>query len=378
MSVQLVLPRWAAAGAVVAIAGAAVGLWIYYYWPRAIVLIYPTATAREVQQVILLSTQVDSPDFQRAILPARVVEKTVEETKTVERSGATVHDDFARGEVVLHNDQDEEQSLLPKTHLRHAASGDFFLTDNAIRLKPRSTTRVTVTAKEKGERGNVPPGKFIVDKLPAGVQAVVYGESSLPFSGGVASDRPVTEEELKQAQTTAQQAAEERARGELTGEAHGAAIKPELTRLTMEESATSAAVGSAAVSFTVRQQVRAQAFVVDENDLLSLTLLKLRAETVTEESLMKYDPKSFAVQVERLDFTRGEARVQGKLTGQFVTKVEPAVLSPVNLAGRTEAEVKEYFQRFPGIGKVEVQLKPFWVRTVPGRAGAVEVVVKGT
>lgn len=377
MSIEFILPRLALVGVVVIVLGVGGAGGAYFYLPQAVITVAPATQTREVQQVILLSTHVDSPDFQRAILPARVVEKTVEESKTVERAGTTVRDDFARGEVILHNEQDEEQSLLPKTHLKHEASGVFFLTDGPVKLNPKSSARATVTAKEKGARGNVPAGKFIIDKLPVSAQSVVYGESSLPFTGGVASDKPMTEEELTQAQQAVAQAAEGRARGELTSETKGAAIKPELTKITNEEASSSAVVGSPAVSFTVQQRVRVQAFVVDENDLLSLTLLRLRSDAQTKQTLTEYDPKSFSLSVERLDFERGEARVSGKLSGQFATNIEPTVLSPTNLAGRTEAEVVEYFQKFSSVGKVEVQLKPFWVKTVPARAGAVEILVTG-
>lgn len=377
MSVEFILPRLALLGIVVAVVGAGLLSWAYFYLPRAVITVHPATQAREVQQVILLAAQVDSPDFQRAILPARVVEKTAEESQTVERARVNLHDDFAKGEVILKNEQDEEQSLLPKTHLRHEASGVFFLTDGPVKLNPKSSARVTVTAKEKGARGNVPAGKFIIDKLPASAQSVVFGESSWPFVGGIVSDKPLTEEELNQAQQEVMRTAEARARGELTSETKGAATKPELTRITSEETMSSAAVGSPTISFTVRQRVRVQAFVIDENDLLSLTLLKLRSAAQAEQTLTEYDPKSFSLNVERLDFERGEARVAGKLTGQFVTNIEPTVLSSANLAGRTEAEVAEYFQKFASVGKVEVHLKPFWVKTVPARAGAVEITVAG-
>lgn len=375
MPVKFVLPRLAILASGVLILGVFGFSWAYFYLPRARIVVHPATHERHVQQVILLSTHVDSPDFQRAILPARVVEKTAEETRTLQRTGTAVHDDFAQGAVTLHNDQDEEQSLLPKTHLRHAATGVFFLTDSPVKLRPRSSAVVRVTAEEKGAVGNVPAGKFIIDKLPAGVQQVVFGDSSLAFTGGVASDQPVTNDELSQAELQVHQAAEERVRGELTSETKGATINPALLQVTVEEATSSADVGSPTVSFTVHERVRAQAFVVDENDLLSLTLLKLRSDTQAEQSLADYDPKSFALTVEQLDFERGEARIQGKLAGRYAAKIEPNTLSPANLAGRTKAEVMEYFQHFISVGPVEVELSPFWVTTVPARQGAVMVEV---
>ncbi len=344
----------------------------YIYLPRAYIEIRPKLTSRTVSQEIILSSSASEPDFVRFILPAQMVHREAQEHKTFEREGGEKFDDFATGEIRLFNKQTSEQRLLPKTNLRHEESGIFFLTDTAATVPPQGETRVTVTAKEKGATGNVPAGRFIVDKLPVSLQQYVYGESEHSFDGGVAVKIPLSEKELAEAGEMVLKLARDRLGGEMTAEAGGARVRPDLTLYSDETVEASAAAGSRASQFTVTAKLTARAFLVDENDLLSLTLLTLRQSTGAEEEFVAYEPHSFSMEIERGDFERGEAVVRGSLTGSFASKVGPRVFGGGNLAGLTENEVREVLQQLAGV-EVSVKFWPFWVNTVPARKGAVEI-----
>jgi hypothetical protein len=345
------------------------------YLPRATITISPATFTAAVEQDIVLSQATQEPDFRRFTLPAKVITAEVEENKTIQRSGENLHEDFARGVVTLHNNQDEEQPLLPKSHLRHEATGVFFLTDNAVRLPPQGTLDVPVTAKEKGAAGNVPAGKFIVDKLPASLQAVVFGESKTVMSGGQVFDNPIEAAELEKAREEMRQSLRERARGELTTQTGGAAIHEELMKVDVEEIG-SPTPGLTATSFPLVMRAKASAFVTDENDLLSLTLLALRAKPAADEEFVAYDPGSFRVISARHDFARGEAHLKTSLTGTLARKTEPTVFENQNLAGRSVAEVQEHYKQFKSVGDVQVTLWPFWVKSVPSRPAATKINVQ--
>ncbi|MGH9857182.1 MAG: hypothetical protein ACRD4B_04985, partial [Acidobacteriota bacterium] len=199
----------------------------FVYLPKAEIALEPKIVTRSIEQSIVISASQSEPDFVRFILPVKVVETEVTHRQTITRSEAGQHEDFATGVVTLVNEQDEEQPLLPKTHLRHEDSGVFFLTDEAVRIPPRGTIPVRVTAKEKGSEGNVAPGRFVVDKLPQPLQSIVYAESSVPFSSGIATETAVTEEELRVAHEQVLTEARHKAQGELTLMAGGAPIPEE-------------------------------------------------------------------------------------------------------------------------------------------------------
>lgn len=352
------------------------GLVAFVYLPKATIIIHPATTSRVKEQEIILSAAAKEPDFVRFILPGQAITKEIEVSKDVVRTGAVTHDDFAKGHVTLHNDQTEPQSLLPKTNLRHEASGVFFLTDSPVKIPPQSTVTVGVTAKEAGAAGNVPAGKFVVDKLPPALQKFVYGVSALPFGGGTVVETPLTQDEITKAQKGLEDEAKTEAMAQLTAAAAGKPIRPDLLFTQIIGQASSEQPGSLASAYTVTVKFSASAFLVDDNDLLGLTLLALRSNLGPDEEFVAYDPRSFQASLVATDPARGQAKIKGKLTGTYAQKISPNAIQTTTLAGLKPAEVEEELKKFPGIGKVEVKLSPFWVKTVPARTGAVTTVVE--
>jgi len=348
----------------------------YFYLPKALIRVYPAVLSRSVEQEILLSTNVDEPDFVRFILPAKIVDKTVTESKLLNRSDGNTFDDFAKGEVAIINEQSEDQSLVIKTHLLHEPSGVYFLTDGPVKVPPGGKIKVKVTAVEKGVSGNLEPGRFIIDRLPENARSSIYAESEEKFTGGLAVTNSITQDEIDKAKDEVIKLAQEKALGELTGAIGGAFVREELVSQDIVSESISAEAGSKAVEFSVKIELRVRAFIVDENDLLSLTLLALRSQVDVDKEFVEYEPESFTIEVLKSDSERGESRVKGTLTGLFARKIGPAIFETKNLAGRTHNEVQEYFDQFDQIGSAEVDLSPFWVNAVPTRADATEIVIE--
>ena len=349
------------------------GIAALVYLPAAVVMVTPAVSEKAVKQTIVLSTKATEPDFIQYILPAKLLTTTAREEQMFDRPGSVTVDELAKGEVQLVNNRDEVQELLPKTHLKHEATGVFFLTDFPVAIPPQGSAAMKVTAKEKGAAGNVRAGHFIIDKLPTELQSDIYGESKAAFTGGVAVETPLTNEEIAKAKEAVLAAAAAKAQTELSSQAGGAPVRAELTNAAATEEAVSAPEGSKTQNFTVTITVQARAFLVDQNDLLSLTLLGLRGASETDMEFVSYKPQSFTVRIEQADFEQGEARVTGQLTGTFASKIGPATLDPASLAGLSPEEVQAHFKDNPAVSKVEVTLSPFWVRAVPGRRGAVEI-----
>lgn len=376
MSVQLVLPPRTIALFAISVAAIGVISLGYLYLPKAKITIAPKINVRQVDQEIVLSSKAKEPDFVRFVLPARLVETTVETRKSYDRASSGTSEDFARGQVTLHNQQDEQQELLPKSHLRHEASGKFFLTDKAVSIPAHGEIAVSVTAKEKGESGNVKPGKFIVDKLPASLQSEVYAESKQVFTGGVATSSALSADEIEKNKQELLVESKQQALGQLTAQAGGASISPDLTTVEVASENISAAAGSRAAQYEIALNVKAKGVVIDSNDLLSLTLLALRAQETADEEFLAYNPDSFRYSINRADFSSGEILVKGQLSGRFSAKIGSGTLNSSNVAGLTTQETKEHFEQLPNVESAEVVFSPFWVRSAPSRPEAIEIIIK--
>ena len=350
----------------------------YVFLPQATITITPATIERTMTQEVQISGEAQQPDFVSLLLPATTVEAKAFAEKTWQRSGGEPQEDFARGTVTLTNNRFEDQELLPQTHLRHEASGVFFLTDAAVTIPAQDTVSVTVTAKEKGAAGNVSAGRFVVDKLTSERQKFVWAQSTTTFSGGEVLDRPLTQAENSKGREQVLAQAKEQVLQKLIEAAGNVPVRDEFSTIDIEEEIVSAQVGSYPTSFSVSVRVRARAFVVDENDLLSLTLLKLQAEAAANETFVTYDPQSFATSFSAADFDQQTAIVATTLTGSFVRSIESTLLSLDQLAGLTAAEVVAKIEDYDSVAQVDVSLSPFWVATVPSRPSATEIVVKST
>lgn len=360
---------------IVVIGGLVAAVLAYIYLPHATITLTPASTERTVEQDLTLTTAITEPDFKRFMLPAKVITAEHTEATIITREGGNVQNAFATGTVMLKNQQTEEQPLLPKTHLRHEATGVMFLTNEAVRIPVAGAIEVGITAKEAGSAGNVAPGKFIIDKLPADLQSRIFAESANPTTGGQVFETPITEAEINGSKDAVRQTAIDQARAELSTKAGGAVIRDDLLTTTASDVTVSVEPGSHTTSYTVTAQVTLRAFVVDEQDLLALTLLALRALPTDNEEFRAFDPGSFTAELVKADFERGSASIRGKLIGTFVQKTEPSVFDTAKIAGQTRNETVAYLEEFSSVDTATVTLAPFWVTTVPSRAGAVDITV---
>jgi len=376
MAVQLVLPPRTIGLVLIISAVIMVGALGYIYLPHVKIVVAPKITTHEISQDVLVSVKAQEPDFVRFVLPAKVVEADISASRIFSRPSAQTSEDYSRGTVVFHNNQSEDQQLLPKTNLRHEATNVFFLTDSPVRIPANGTTAITVTAKEKGAAGNVPAGKFIVDKLPAPLQSQIWAESSQNFSGGVAADAPITQEEIDRARQELRDQAQTEALGKLTTQSGGAPVSPDLTQLELVSENISAQPGSRSTEYEIAMQLKAKGVILDSNDLLSLALLALRNKQSADEEFIEYQPESFRYAIKRADFNAGEILINTQLRGDFGTKIGASSLSAANIAGLSEPEIIDHFKRMANVETVEVSFSPFWVKTAPSRTKAIEIVIK--
>lgn len=357
---------------------------LYWFGPRATITITPTSVRHTTEKTITLRTGATQADYAESVVPAFLIEKSLEATETITRAGTSVKDGFATGTVALVNDGDDSISLLPKTRLRHEKSGVIFLTDRPIKISPHQTIAMSVTALEAGATGNVASGKFIVDKLPSEDQQRVYGKSDVTMSGGLVSDTPLTDSELKNAYDRLHTRLQQQLREELQAEAQtkfslvtintaGMQIRDGLLEVTLEADQANAAPGSLVASFTVSGRAHGRALVPDENALLTISLLGLRTATPTGTTFSSYDPGSVTVATVRRNFARGEAVVKSTIEGTFLRALDVNTFDAKTIAGQSSASVRELFLQHEGVEAVDVALRPTWFDRLPRRVGVITI-----
>lgn len=354
------------------VAGAAT-LTAFTLLPHATITIHPMQDTRKLTKDILLDGKTTTPDYVRFTLPTKIVEEELSVSKTFENGGGTPIQDFAKGNITFSNSQDSEQRLLPKTQMRHVDSGIIFLTDTPVAIPANGTLTVSVTAKEKGPRGDVPPGKFIVEKFARGLQEAVPAQSIAAFSGGESTDTEITQEALTSAQQTVLDQAKQDAVAKLSTKAGGASIRPDLINIEILSQNVSASAGSKALKYTAQANVKARGFVVDTHDIVSLMTLALRASVGSDEEFISYDTSSFTLTIAQTDWAAGQARVSASLMGTYAKKIGSGELATDNLSGLSKKEIIDRFSNSHAIGSVEVALSPFWVKSAPSKKNQIDI-----
>ncbi|MEK7500313.1 MAG: hypothetical protein AAB649_06985 [Patescibacteria group bacterium] len=372
-SVRLAVPGKSIFFVLVLLVGGAGFFIVTTLFPRASIVIHPKTSEQKLTKDIILSSTAKAPDYVRFTLPATILEEELEATASFENAEGTPTQDFSKGSITFTNTQDQEQRLLPKTQMRHVDSGVIFLTDTPVAIPANGTLTVSVTAKEKGPAGDVPPGKFVVEKFSKGLQEAVPAQSETAFSGGQSTDSEITQEAIDAAQKKVLEQAKADALTKLNEKAGGASIRPDLINMEILSQSVSAQKGSRALKYTAAAHVKARAFVVSTHDIISLMTLALRASTGLDEEFLSYDASSFTLAITQADWLAGNARVSASLAGTYVKKIGLAEIHTDNLAGLSENEIVERFAASPTVGSVEVHFSPFWVKSAPSNKSQIDV-----
>lgn len=352
-----------------------VGMVLATSLPSAVITLRPKIDQRKISKDIMLSSKVTTPDYIRYQLPSHIITKTASSQKTFTQTNGDITQSYSKGTVTFTNTQDTEQRLLPKTHLRHEATGEMFLTDEPVIIPPNGTVVERVTAKGTGSSGDVAPGKFLIDKFSAGLQKAVYAESSAQFSGGETGANSISQEDIDKAKKEALDSATQKALEEIKKEAGNASVREDLLSVSTKENTASVQAGSKAVSYTSNATVEARVFIVDTHDIISLMTLALRAQTAPEEEFISFDPASFSLSISQTDWAVGQARISASLTGSYGKKIGSTELSEDNLSGLSKQELINHFTAFPSIGSADIKFWPFWVTSAPSHPKQISIQV---
>ncbi len=374
MSPRIVFPKKSVPMAVVMIIIGAVALFAATALPHASITVHPKTTEKKVTKDILLSASATTPDYVRYALPAKIVEQESQVTKTITQPTKNIQQGFSKGTVTFKNEQDDEQRLLPKTHLKHE-SGAMFITDTPVAIPARGTVDVRVTAVQQGKSGDVQQGKFNIDKFSAGLQRVVYATSATTFSGGEVGDSPITQNDIDEAKKAVLEQAKQETIVAINKQSASGSIREDLITTEIKSNSASAQAGSNAIAFTAEAFVKARGFLTDTQDIISLMTLALRASVGGDEEFSSFDPASFSLAIAQTDWKTGQARITSSLTGTYTKKIGSSELSEDNLAGLSEQELINHFTAFPSIGSVDVVFSPFWVKSAPSKQNQITITV---
>jgi|GEM_PF-2049335 hypothetical protein len=387
---------------------------------RATIVIHPKIERKESAINLAIDTKTLKPDFSSGILPGRILESQGEITKNITDVSARKVEDFAKGTVRIKNIWKKDFFLQKGAQLvvgespasnasrsdagrpasnaspaRSAASAagwrsdagrpeavgtspkNIFVLDNDTVAVAEGEVSATVTAKNKGLAGNIPPGKFYFLRMSKWNRERIWAENESNFAGGEIETKVVSAEDIARA---TQFAAEELGKQEIEklkkDVPADSKLSPALTRVEILESRASVAPEAQTDNFQMFVRGKVSSIVFNENDLKGIAIEKFKAQVGVSQEIAELDEGEIKYELSDISGTDGKADVKVIVPAVLAPKLPSKILDKKSIVGYNEAALRERYAKFPEIDAIDVKFFPFWTKSVPSFEGQINFEIK--
>jgi hypothetical protein len=341
----------------------------YVFLPKATIAVAPTTQPLEASSPVIFSARATAYDQKTNTVPSKVIEITKDASATVDTTGTSNAGEKASGELVVVNTLSKTQPLVTRTRFE-APNGRIFRTQSAVTVPAGGQQKVSVTADDGGEDGNLPAGTRL--SVPGlGGSDAVYGQVETALSGGTSTPgSEVAKADVDKARAALAISAAENGFAEAKQKlAVGFAMSPQVVATTILASTASPKIGSAGKTVTVTGRVQVRYFTYAEEDYRKVRETALNGKVPTGSDVVDAATKlSFAATNVSADTLTGTLIVQTAVTQQVSKEEIKRAVEGKSLESAREA------LRALGINEVKITLSPFWVRAVPKRDRNVTII----
>jgi len=348
-------------------------------WARVTIIIVPST--QKVNQNFNFSVKENAVANSNNIVSGRVTTIEVSGNGSFPASGAKptttkANIEATTTQITLVNDNNQDQNLVDTTRLTSADNPGQVL----FRLKKSVTVPAgkQVVAEVVAEKGinvdNLNIDHFIIPGLNKPLQAKIYGQNLQVSSPNGQPPATVTSDDLKQAQAGLKDKLYQQALGELNKNLSAQqSLWPKLVSVKVESVNYSAKAGDVVSQFSADMKLQATFVVFDESQVVDLVSNNLKNSIPTDQKLVNIDPKSFAYEVKNIDLNNHAADVNVTFAANSIISGTANSFDKGKLTGLTEEQVKSYFSQFSGIGSIQVQFHPSWLRKTPALKDKIDI-----
>lgn len=359
----------------------------YFTLLKAEIDIWPKTQILNFDEEIVASTQVpqDDPTFwaENSMIPAKIVEKEQSISQQFSSSGKVLKEANAKGQIRIYNAYSTSSQVLVANTRFISSEGKLFRSTYRItipgakyekgKLQP-SYIDAEVQAAESGESYNIGPSTFSIPGFAGTAKyTAFYGKSFSSMVGGFKSEvAQVTKEDLDNAEKVLLAKLTEESKNSLRSSIGSDYILlDEAIKKDIVEASSLVTAGAQADAFNFQVKIKIQALVFSKNDL----------EALAKNFILAQVPAGRKIQETSLEmsYSGGKGDFESKkitLNTKFSAKVyqdvdEQALLK--ELVGKSVNEAQVFLESQPQISKIQIELRPFWVKRVPKNIDKVKI-----
>jgi len=356
-----------------------VGIYFYFALQKVNVQIWPKTEALIFQNSIALDKSLQAVDFDKKIIPARIVEIEKEDVQEFLPTAIASSDVKASGTITIYNKISPTTSFSLKvgTHFL-SDSGKYFVTLEKVTIPAATTVKgkltpgavtVKVQAEEGGTDYNIKAAKFSVPKL-SGTEYyyTIWGESEDPMTGGYAGNiKKVSKSDLAQAKDTLTKKLFSQAEEALK---QGLSADEVLLNTNLVKTVISAdadvKVDTVVEKFNETAKVKVSGLVFNKKDLEAFAKKDVTSHLTNNKVLLEkslgfdYTPKT-------IDVSGGLASLDVNFSAKQYQDINQNDLVNV-VSGKSSSQIREDLDKAynnGGVEKVKINFWPFWVSSAP-------------
>jgi hypothetical protein len=350
------------------------GVVINFALARATIVIHPKIENKTTEVNLTVDAKAIKPDLENLVLPGRIVESLGEITKDVDIVTARKVEDFGKGTVKIKNIWKKDFFLQTGAQLVQGESPEtvgtgpknIFLLDHEVNVPANGEIEASVTAKNKGFTGNIPPGKFYFLRMSQWNRERIWVENESAFAGGEIETHIATQDDINHAiQQTAEQLGKqelEKMKGQLAAEEK---VSEGMTRVEILESRASVAPEAVADNFQIFVRGKVASIVYSEKDLREMAIERFKAQVGANQEIASIDESSIKYELSDISNTDGKAEVKITVPAVLMSKLPSKILDKKSIIGYNASALRERYAKFIEVDSIDVRFFPFWIKSVP-------------
>lgn len=339
-------------------------------FPKAIVTVTPQTQSLTAEIPVTFSGRATSADTGQNVVPAKVIEVTVDAQVSSQATGSQTGGEKAQGAVVIVNQQSKNQTLVAKTRLADPAGKIYRIQDRVV-VPAGGEASVNVVADDGGPDGNLPAGtRLTIPGLGGNTQ--ITGRVDTPLTGGAAGTgaKTISAADVERAKTElAQQAAQDGLTQAKAKQAVGYKLDEQVAATTVLSSTVNPSQGSVADNFTISGPVKVSYFSYQEDALQQVLADDLAAKVPAGSELIADSVKpTFVVGQQSADRLIGVMKVDAQTTQD--TSVDQL---KQEVSGKSSSDATQALRASGKASNVSISFFPFWLTGIPRDLNHIEI-----
>lgn len=348
---------------------------LVYFMPvsSANVDIYPATTDISFEEEIVVLTENSQIDFENKTVPGIVFEQTNDYEENFESTGYTRKTETAKGVIRVYN------SYSPYTPLT-LMKGTRFLTEDGLIYRALEAVRIPaaeseddpgyvdieVEADEAGSEYNTDSQTFTIPGLEGSeYYQSTWAETIEPITGGAEEQvRTVSKEDLEAVEEDFKAQSFEKDLNSLEEDIASNYIYLEETiNQELKDISFSVDPGEEATSFQINGKVSTQLIAFREDDVLSLAEDFVLKNMATSQNIAEDSLKVEFIETTS-DFENGRIDIKISVKAQTFSLPDEQIVEE-SILGQDVSSALLVLENLDQIEKAEIEISPFWKKTLP-------------